>query len=384
MITQSTWDLMQIVRVAMLVCFLPGLLYRIWRVVRYPTSVPAVAVTVFGVSVWIWFVVYTDWVWAALPEAARAVSVAGWPAITIAACLQIFVVGISGDASPERIRRGLWITMAGAAIALTVVFIAMSYSEVVPRADDVLATANAMYAGTDRGALVAIVVSSGYMVLVALQLAWVGSRNADRTPVGVGLGLLAAASAFQVVASICGGMWSPLSRGEGFIGGAVGRWLQTWPGCIAAGLIVAGFLWPPIMLRVQARRELRRLGPLRDALAGMFPGLFPPVESRIRSSDLVFEWTTHVQDGLTLLAQSRRVPLVADSPLPKSGSERSRDVVNWLVGEAVPGFSYEWLRPPEGVSEGPWVLEIADAYRERQEDLEVPASLSGMPSTLRK
>lgn len=87
MITQSTWDLMQIVRVAMLVCFLPGLLYRIWRIVRYPTSVPAVAVTVFGVSVWIWFVVYTDWVWDALPASARAVSVAGWPAITIAACM---------------------------------------------------------------------------------------------------------------------------------------------------------------------------------------------------------------------------------------------------------------------------------------------------------
>ncbi|MFD6197761.1 hypothetical protein ACFWE3_13755 [Mycobacteriaceae bacterium NPDC060252] len=384
MITQSTWDLMQIVRIAVLACFLPVLLYRIRRIVRYPTSVPAVAVTLFGVLVWIWFVVYTDWVWGALPAAARAVSVAGWPAITIGACLQVFVIGISGDASPERIRRGLWVTVAGAAIALTIVFIAMSYSELVPRADDILVTSNAMYAGTDPGSLVAVVVSSGYMVLVALQLAWVGSRNADRTPVGVGLGLLAAAAAFQVVASICGGIWSPLSHGEGFIGGTAGRWLQTWPGCIAAGLFVAGFLWPPVMLRVQARRELRRLQPLHDALSGMFPGLFPPVESRIRSSDLVFEWTTHVQDGLTLLAQSRRVPLTADSPLPKGSAERTLDVANWLVGQVVPEFTCEWLRPPEGVSEGPWVFAIADAYRERQEDLEAPASLSGMPSTLRK
>ena len=384
MIAQSTWDLMQFIRVAVLVCFLPGLLYRVWRIVRYPTSVPAVAVTVFGVLVWIWFVVYTDWVWGALPAAARAVSVAGWPAITIGACLQVFVIGISGDASPERIRRGLWVTVAGAAMALTIVFVAMSYSEVVPRADDILATSNAMYSGTDRGSLVAIVVSSGYMVLVALQLAWVGSRNADRTPVGVGLGLLAAASAFQVVASLCGGIWSPLSHGEGFIGSAIGRWLQMWPGCIGAGLFVAGFLWPPVMLRVQARRELLRLRPLHDALAGMFPGLFPPVESRIRSSDLVFEWTTHVQDGLTLLAQSRRVPLASDSPLPKDSAERTLDIANWLVGQSNPGFSAEWLRAPGGVSDEEWVLAIADAYRERQEDLEAPASLSGMPSTLRK
>ncbi|WP_286142208.1 MULTISPECIES: hypothetical protein [unclassified Mycobacterium] len=384
MTTRAAWELMQIVRVAVLICFLPVLLYRIRRIVRDPTSVPAVAVTAFGVSVWIWFVVYTDWVWAALPPGVRAVSVVGWPAITIAACLQVFVIGIRGDASQERIRRGLWVTVAGAVIALTIVVVAVRHSELIGMAGDALTIANIVYSGADSGAAIAVAVSSAYMMLVVLQLAWVGSRNADRTPVGVGLGLLAAASMFQVVASFCGGIWRPLSHGEGFISGAVGVWLQTWPGCIAAVLIVAGFLWPPVMLRVQAQRELRRLRPLRDALGGMFPGLFPPVETRIRLSDLVFEWVTHIQDGLTLLAQRRRVPLVTNSLVPKGGSERTLGVANWLVDEAVPGFSCEWLRPPEGVSDGPWVLAIADAYRERQERLEAPASLSGMPSTLRK
>ncbi|WP_234797602.1 hypothetical protein [Mycobacteroides chelonae] len=165
------------------------------------------------------------------------------------------------------------------------------------------------------------------------------------------------------------------------MGSTLGRWLQTWPGCIAAILMVAGFFWPPVMLRVQAYRVVKSLRPLHDALAGLFPGLFPPKQSRIRLSDLAFEWSTQIQDGLTLLAQRREVPPKTDHPMPP---DRINDVTNWLIGKSVPGFSAEWLRTPGGVSDEEWVLEIADAYRERQEDLEAPASLSGMPSTLRK
>lgn len=384
MISQSTWELMQAVRIVILVCFLPVLLYRLWRIVRHPASVPAIAATTFGLAVWFWFLVYTDGVWAVLPPSARAVSVVGWPAITIAACVQIFVVGIKGNASPERLRRGLWLTFAVAAIALVVVVVAVSHGHPPSMEGDVLTISNALYAGDDIGLVLGIVVSSGYVMFVFLQLAWAGFRNADKTPVGVGLGLMAVASVFQVVASFCGGVWGPLSRGEGFMGGAAGVWLRTWPGSVAACLIVAGFLWPPVTLRVLAWQQLRRLRPLRDALGGAFPRLFPPMESRTSLPDLAFEWMTHIQDGLTLLAQSRAVPIVTDFPARRSESERALAVVNWLVGRSVPGFSCEWLHAPDGISDEAWVLAIASAYRERQEGLEAPASLSGMPSTLRR
>ncbi|AWG56129.1 hypothetical protein D2E51_16155 [Mycobacteroides abscessus] len=59
-------------------------------------------------------------------------------------------------------------------------------------------------------------------------------------------------------------------------------------------------------------------------------------------------------------------------------------MAKWLVGQPVLGFSCEWLHAPDRVSDESWVLAIADASRERQEDAEVPASLSGMPSTLRR
>ncbi len=358
---------MQSLRVAVLICFLPVVLYRIWRVVRYPTSIPAVAATAFGAAAWLWLLAFTDWLWAALPQSVHAVSMGGWPAISIAACLQVFVVGISGDASPEHIRRGLRITFATAALALVVVAVTVRNSSVLMTADDALTISNIVYSGGDRASAIATIVTSGYVISVVLQMVWVGSRHADRTPVGVGLGLLVAASAFQVVGSLCGGVWRPLAHGEGFIGSPVGLWFQTLPGCIAAILMVAGFLWAPVVLNVQGRRDMRRLRPLHDTLADMFRGLFPPVESRIRLSDKVFEWGTHIQDGLTILAQSRGVPIDSAAQAPEEESERALAAANWILGQSVSGFSCEWLRPPTGVSDQAWVLAIADAYRGRAE-----------------
>lgn len=384
MITRSVWEVMQTVRLAVLICFLPVVLYRIWRVIRYPASIPAVAVTGFGTSAWLWFFAFTDPVWAALPQIVRAASMGGWPAISITACLQVFIIGINGDASPDRVRRGLRITFAMAVLALIVVTVTVRDSSVLMTTYDALTISNIVYSGGDRALVIASLVTNGYVISVVVQMVWVGFRHADRTPVGVGLGLLATASAFQVVGSFCGGIWRPLAHGEGFIGSPVGLWFQTLPGCLAAILMVAGFFWAPAVLRVRARRDMRRLRPLHDLLADLFPQLFPPIESRISLSDKVFEWSTHIQDGLTLLAQTRGLALNTDMAVPANESERVNAATNWILDRPVPGFSYEWLHTPKTMSDEEWILKIADAYRERQEDLEAPASLSAMPSTLRK
>ncbi|OHU24455.1 hypothetical protein BKG77_13255 [Mycobacteroides chelonae] len=371
MITRSIWEVMQAVRVAVLICFLPVVLYRIWRLIRYRTSIPAVAVTAFGASAWLWLLAFTDSVWNVLPQIVRAVSMGGWPAITIAACLQVFVVGISGDASPDRVRRGLRITFAMATLALVVVTLTVRNSSVLMTTYDALTISNIVYSGGDRASAIATIVTSGYVISVVLQMMWVGFRHADRTPVGVGLGLLATASAFQVVGSLCGGVWRPLAHGEGFIGSPVGLWFQTLPGCVAAILMVAGFLWAPVVSHVQARRDMKRLRPLHSMLADMFRGLFPPTESHIRLSDKVFEWSTHIQDGLTLLAQSRGVPLDSSAMVPEEEAARALAVSNWILGQSSAGFSCAWLRPPVDVSDQAWVLAIADAYRNCMETSEV-------------
>ncbi len=147
-----------------------------------------------------------------------------------------------------------------------------------------------------------------------------------------------------------------------------GLWLQTLTGSVGATLLILGFLWPPVMSRVQARRDLRRLAPVRDMLTGLFPGLRSSMQSQIMLSDLVFEWITDIQDGFTLLAQRRQVPFRTSAEIPARLADRVVAIEDWLAGKSVPGFSTEWLQVPHGMGDNAWVLAIADAYR----DVDVP------------
>jgi len=380
----SAGESLQVARVAFLLCFLPVLLYRLWRLWRYPTSVPAIAATSFGICVWLWLLVFTDWVWSVMPPLARAVNLGGWWTVAIAGCLQVFVVGIGGDTSPARIRRGLVTTLAVTAVFLIAVTVAASQSKLLLTTNDMYAVIDALTVSGDFWSRAALVAGGGFATVVFAQLAWVGLRHADRTPVGTGLGLLAIASVLEIVATVIGGILRPLGVGWGVMDRPFWLWAGTIAGCVGAILITAGFLWPPMALRVGALRDQRRLKPLHDAMTGLFPQLFPPTESRIRLSDLVFEWESHIQDGLTLLAQAREVPLTSDHPAAIDLPERAAAVAKWVVGQKIPGFSYEWLRSPDGVSDQGWVLTIADAHRECQDGFADPAFLSGMPSTLRR
>ncbi|MGH3722796.1 MAG: hypothetical protein ACRDUS_01560 [Mycobacterium sp.] len=376
---------MQIARFIFLLCFLPVLVYRLWRLWRFPASAPAIAVTCFGVVMWFWLLAFTDMVWSHLPAELRAASLGGGVVATVAVCVQVFVLGISGTASPARIRRSRRIIFAVAAIVLVVVTISVSQSQVLLATNDLHGLTNALLDGADGGAIVASVVGNGYLAVALVQLIWAGFRHADRTPVGTGLGLLAVASSFQLVAVVSGGIWRPLTGGHDFASVRYGLVLQSLTGSAGVTLVAVGFLWPPVVLRIQARRDERRLRPLHAALAGLFPQLFPPMESRIRLSDKVFEWSTHIQDGLTLLAQGRQVPLETDHSAPAGPLERALAVTKWLVGQSVPGFSAEWLRPPAGMCDEDWVLAIADGYRHAgEEGLAGQPLSSGSPSTLRR
>lgn len=360
---QSVGEGLQVLRIVILLCFLPALVYRIWRLWRYPTSVPAVAATGFGLFVWLWLLSFTDWVWSVLPPVVRAGVAGGLWTVAIAGCLQVFVIGIRADASAARIRRGLWITYAVTAAFFVVVAIAASQSEMLLTTSDMYAVIDSLAGEGDSGSNVALAVSSLFATVVFAQLAWVGLRHADRTPVGTGLGLLAVASVFEIISTIVGGILRPLGVGGGVIESPGGLWGRTIVGCIGAILVIVGFLWPPVALRIRALRDRQRLRPLHAAITGLFPQLFPPKESRIRLSDLIFEWQSHIQDGLTLLAQVRKVPLETDHLVAADLPERAAVVVKWLVGQPVPRFSSQWLRAPDGVTDEKWVLAIADDFR---------------------
>lgn len=362
-ITRSAWEFMQIVRVTVLLGFLPILLYRVWRIWRYPTSPPAVAATGFGLLVWIWMLAFTDRVWATMPPGMHAVSMGGWAIVTMAGCLRIFAIGINGEASPAQIRRGARISLVVTAGVLVAVALTACRSSVLVNADDLYTVTNALVGGGDSWAILAAVLSNAFAAVVLVQLAWVGWRHADRTPVGAGLGLLAAASAFEFVAIVSGGIWRPLSRGEGLMARPAGLWLQTFTGSVGAMLLIGGFLWPPVMLRIEAHRDLRRLAPIHDRLTGMFPRLRPSMKSQIMLSELVYEWATDVQDGLTLLAQRRHVPFETSVRAPIHMPDRIAAINDWLSGDSVPGFNTGWLQAPPGVSDNVWVFAIADAYR---------------------
>lgn len=363
MISPSAWELVQTARIATLVCFPPVLMYRIWRVARYPTSIPAVAAAAFGIWVWFLTLLFTEPVWSAMPPRMHAVWMGGWALVGIAGCLQIFVIGISRDVSPIWIRRGMCATFAVTAVVFVAVGVFATRSHVLVTSEDVQTLSNTLVNGGDRAAVTASVLSSGFLVGVLVQLAWVGFRHADRTPVGTGLGLLAIAAVLELVAFVCGGIWRPLSGGGPFIGGDYGLLLQILPGCVGVVTMIVGFAWPPVLLHIRARRDLRRLWPLHDVLVRIFPGLSPPADTRIRMSDLVFECVAHVHDGLTVLARIRQVPFGSGALVPGGLPQRASAVSYWLVGKHIPGFSCQWLRAPDGVSDEDWALAIADGFR---------------------
>ncbi|OHU20837.1 hypothetical protein BKG76_08745 [Mycobacteroides franklinii] len=360
MISPWIWQVMQIARFVFLLCFLPVLVYRIWR---YPATAPAIAVTCFGVIMWFWLFTFTDTVWSLMPVQFRAASMGGLFVATVAMCAQVFILGVAASASPDRMRRGMRIILGVTAVILVVVSVSASQSQVLLATKDLHELTNALLDGGDSSAIVASVVGNGYLAVTLVQLAWVGFRHADRTPVGTGLGILAVASSFQFVAVASGGIWRPLTGGHDLVSVRYGLVLQSLTGSVGVTLLTVGFLWPPVVLRIKARRDERRLRPLHDALARVFPQLFPPEESRIRLSDLVFEWTTHIQDGLTLLAQHRQTPMHTEVELPLSKADRAAQVAKWMAGKALSGFSCEWLLAPEGLSDEEWVFEVADSFR---------------------
>lgn len=186
---------------------------------------------------------------------------------------------------------------------------------------------NTLMEGRDPGLLISSVTSTAHVALILVQLIWTGVRNVSRTLVGIGLGLLAATSAVELVVLVSGGIWAPLAHAEVWEGRRFGPWFFIVPAFGVTALVMVG--------------------------------LGPPVDPATRLPDLAL-------NGPHTFKIARGVPLSTYAPIPADVAARSASVANWITDQVVPGFSYEWPQTPASTSDERWVREIAKAYRVRQ------------------
>ncbi|MGV0585651.1 hypothetical protein ABQE45_18080 [Mycobacteroides chelonae] len=345
---------LRVATLVVVVCLTPAVVYRLWRW-RQRRSSPAAGVSAIAVSaLWLWLLLH-GW-WEGLPPVAKAVEITGGPGVVWASVLQVFMLRLRGVSGP-RLRRTVWFIAAAALCVLSVMTAAVVIWDAASVDLDVYRF-NAAPNFTNPGLVIAAVTGAMYSFAVLVQMVWLGVRYADNTPTGWGLGLLGAAAAACLVPVVRGGIMHHL-------GIAVVRdsmWLSTVPATLCAALLIAGFAAPPLMMYAQARRKLAQLKPIRDFLVGALPSLDAPLAPGASRTDVVHEWCSQIQDGLTLTAQQRGTPQQGIQP-QLALSERAEAVARWLAGVAEPNLNCQWLTTPETVTSQDWTLAIAAAYQ---------------------
>ncbi|MFD6199872.1 hypothetical protein ACFWE3_24530 [Mycobacteriaceae bacterium NPDC060252] len=358
MITHAEWDRGQLLGVVSLIVFAPLVALRIRQSWRHRSSVPAVAAGALATVLYLSWLSGVEWVWQRLPVYLRASGEAVWP-IATAACLHVLIVSLGGDFG-EKLRCRTWGLIGVAAIVLVVV-IGIGLSTQICMGPD-LYTCSSSPRPFDRSRQVAMVIAAGYLVSVLAHCTWLGFRRADRTSAGWGMGLLACGCLLYMIPVIHGGLYRQLTvqgRAETFASAA---WLEARPATAGTVLILAGFLYPPIAVRLRALRELRQLAPLWEAVVIRYPDLALAYPERISLPEKVSERVAGIQDAMTLTAQQRQTR-PRGTPPPPHTSDRAAAIARWLHGHEVPQLNGTWLTTPTSVHDDDWVMAIAAAYR---------------------
>ncbi len=346
---------MQAVHIVLLSLVLAVVLYRAWRWWQHPT-IPGAAVVMFGASLWLWALWDIPGVWSVLPEGLQIFQFAAGTIIAPAASLHVLVVSITNP--PERnVHSRIGIIVASASTMIAVVLL-ISFTTALPDGSPY-----SIHAASDQISIVAAtVITHAYTAAIFIHIISIGVRETDRSPVGTGIGLVAAASVFELFPVIHGGIWTPLALHLGReITPRDHMVFQIAPGIVATLLFLAALIWPPWQSRAIARRQLRILAPLRQALTAQFPDLGPPTPRGTQASDLVYEWTAQIQDGLSLTAQHRNIPLGTAQP-PADDTEHAGAVINWLRDESAAAINEAWLNPPPTMTAAQWTLALAKAH----------------------
>jgi hypothetical protein len=356
------WDHCQAVELVVLTLAAPAVLYRGWRWYTDRPSLPLAAGAIFAVSIWPWALCDVEPVWGRLPPQIQAFHAAG--GIGVAASASAWVLAVEACGQPDRLARRKKIQRLVTAAAITLMAVAALTGSTVstpgggdfftyltePRRDSLNLLA---------ATLIGHIFAAGVLAHLALLTVW----RADRTPAGRGLGLLGAAGTAVAITVVTRGVCAELFQWHGYPPPAwCGLTVQTSAVTAGAVLAISALTWPPLALRYQAHRELRRLRPLRNALIGLFPGLAPPQPFGKRLTDLVPEWIGQIQDGLSLMAQYRGLPLEAAAP-PQDRARHIRAVVEWTQGQSPLGIGVSWLQAPPSSTNAEWIRVLADAFQ---------------------
>ncbi|SKU56706.1 Uncharacterised protein [Mycobacteroides abscessus subsp. massiliense] len=379
MITHEQWDRAWFLTVASLVVFTPLVGLRIRQSWRHRSSIPAVAAAAGATVLYLAWLTGLQQIWQLLPAAVRGVLDAVLWDVLAVACLQIFMVGVSSDLPADRTRRHVRILIA---LAATVFGAVLVLSVRAPRC-----VSTDMYACSSmpipHNQIPTALIGASYISAVLLHCAWLGFRRTNRTPAGAGMGLLASGCVAYTVTVAHAGFYrtlTPGGRGQSF----TGSWaIEGAPASVGTALMIAGFVYPPVALRLHAYRRLRRLSPLWELAVRCYPTLAPAPEARSSMTERLWDRVAYLQDALTLTAQLRHTPLQGDPPPPLL-LDHADAVAHWLTGDYVPHLNCSWLPAPAATTAAQWILAVADSYRTGAQTYAEASPDSGMPSTLRK
>ncbi|MBA0044735.1 hypothetical protein [Mycobacteroides sp. LB1] len=316
---------------------------------------------IFAVSIWPWALCDIEPIWGKLPPQIQAFHAAGGIGVVASASAWVLVIEACGQADHVTRRKKIQRLVVGAAITLAAVAALTGSAVSTPGGGDFFTYLTeprrdslSLLAAT----LIGHIFAAGVLTHLALLAVW----RIDRTPAGRGLGLLGAAGSAVAIAVVTRGICAELFQWYGHPPPAwCGLTVQTSAVTAGAVLAISALTWPPLALHYQARRELRRLRPLRDALIELFPGLVPPQPFAVRLTDLVPEWIGQIQDGLSLMAQYRDLPLENAAP-PHDRTKHVQAAIDWIKGQSPLGISASWLQAPTPLTNSEWIRVLADAF----------------------
>lgn len=379
MITHAQWDRTWFLTVAALMVFTPLVALRIRQSWRHRSSIPAVAAGAGATLLYVAWLTGLQQVWQLQPASLRGVlDVVLWD-VLVAACLQVFMVGAGSDIPADRLRRRVRVLIAVAAIVFVVVLVLSVRAPRCVSADMYVCSSMAI----PRDQVPTALIAAAYISAVLMHCAWLGFRRANRTAAGWGMGLLACGCTAYLICVVHAGFYRTLSPG-GQLESFTGSWAaEGAPASAGTALIIAGFVYPPVAVRVRAYRCLRRLAPLWALAVTCYPTLAPNSDGRLSVSERLWDQVAYLQDALTLSAQLRHTPLHGDAPPPILADHASA-VARWFAGDTVPHLNCHWLQPPTSVTAVQWILAVADSYRTCARTYAEVSPDSGIPSTLRR
>lgn len=362
------WGILVPLNAVAVACLIPLIAYRVrrWWHRRSSPAAGSMAVTVLV----LWLGLVLAWWWEALPPVVKAIEIAGGPGVLLVTALQLIVISLRSTSRPTS-RERMWMVNTAALGVLAIMTIAIMMGDATS-VDLRRYRFNLTPDMTNLGLIVATVTANVYMAAVLVQMIWLGIRRADNTPAGWGVGFLAAGAAASLIQVVHGGICNHI----GLVFAPDSFWLTVLPSVVCAICLLVGLFVPPVLIHLQGRRLLLRLKPIRKHLIDEFPGLDTPLAPGTNRADVVYEWCSQIQDGLTLTAQQRRTALYGAVP-PADLATHATAVTEWICGTEVPELNGTWLAAPKSVSSRDWTLALGDCYRQRglpdcgAQDLEV-------------